>query len=319
MAIETLVIIYVVLWIIPCMIIASAKNKSVGKAFAASLLFGIFALIYYIFARSEPPKEEKSTLKCTGCGAEVSHSDKFCPDCGAKFDEEGIDCPKCKTHNKKNLKFCTNCGHKLIKESEPEFICEYCDKKFKSEDALNKHYGGCEEKKIKNEKDTKIVIWVVGILVFLGFGIYFLINSKINLIPLFLIGFIATPFFDKLFNHYKKENTRLKHFEFNWWKKGIVVLAIILLFIFINWLIPECPKSCNDNNSCTNDFCSAETGYKCMNTLKLNCKGNGICESGEYGTSDCPNCDDNNKCTADSYDTSSKQCIHTEMKGCINE
>ena len=54
-----------------------------------------------------------------------------------------------------------------------------------------------------------------------------------------------------------------------------------------------------------------------MNTLKLNCKGNGICESGEYGTSDCPNCDDNNKCTADSYDSASKQCIHTEMKGCV--
>ena len=54
-----------------------------------------------------------------------------------------------------------------------------------------------------------------------------------------------------------------------------------------------------------------------MNTLKLNCKGNGICESGEYGTSDCPNCDDSNKCTADSYDSTSKQCIHVEMKGCV--
>lgn len=205
----------------------------------------------------------------------------------------------------------------IKKEVEQDYYCEYCDKKFKSEEALNKHYGSCEAKKIKNEKDTKTAIWIISILVFVGFGIYFLINNKINLIPLFLIGFIATPFFDKLFNQYKKKNDRLKHFEFNWWKKGIVILVIIILFVLINWLIPECPKSCNDNNSCTNDFCSAETGYKCMNTLKLNCKGNGICESGEYGTSDCPNCDDGNKCTADSYDTASKQCLHVEMKGCI--
>jgi len=203
------------------------------------------------------------------------------------------------------------------KEPEPEFICEYCDKKFKSEDALNKHYDGCEAKKIKSEKDTKTVIWVVSVLFFVGLGISFLINNKINLIPLFLIGFIATPFFDKLFNHYNKKSNRLKHFEINWWKKVIAILTIIFIFVIINWLIPECPKSCNDNNSCTNDFCSAETGYKCMNTLKLNCKGNGICESGEYGTSDCPNCDDNNKCSADSYDSASKQCIHTEMKGCV--
>lgn len=89
------------------------------------------------------------------------------------------------------------------------------------------------------------------------------------------------------------------------------------MFILVNWVIPECQKSCDDNKLCTNDFCSAETGYKCMNTLKLNCKGNGICETGEYGTPDCPNCDDGNKCTADSYDVGAKKCIHIEMKGCI--
>ena len=55
-----------------------------------------------------------------------------------------------------------------------------------------------------------------------------------------------------------------------------------------------------------------------MNTIKLNCNGNGICEAGEYGkSSDCPDCDDREKCTADSYDTASKQCIHIEMSGCI--
>ncbi len=32
---------------------------------------------------------------------------------------------------------------------------------------------------------------------------------------------------------------------------------------------------------------------------------------------DCPNCDDGNKCTADSYDTALQQCINVEMKGCV--
>ncbi len=61
MGIEILVVIYVLLWIIPCMIIASAKNKSVANAFLASLLFGVFALIYYIFVSSESPKKQKKS------------------------------------------------------------------------------------------------------------------------------------------------------------------------------------------------------------------------------------------------------------------
>lgn len=317
MAFETIAVYYFLFLMLPSMIIAKAKNKSVLNAFFGSLLFGIFALIYYIFARSEPPKQEKHTLKCTGCGAKVSDSDKYCPGCGAHFKEKGIECPKCKTHNKEEVKYCTKCGYKLIKEPEPEFICESCNKKFKSEEALEKHYEHCEAKKERAEKDTDISIWIVCTILYIGLGIYLLVNNKINLIPFILIGFIITPFFDKFFNWYKKKNNKLKHFKFNWWKKGILIVGIVLLFVLINLVIPECPATCNDNNSCSNDFCSTETGYKCMNTLKLNCNGNGICENGEYGTSDCPNCEDNNKCTADSYDIGAKKCINIEMKGCI--
>ena len=317
MVLETLIVIYVLIWVIPCMIIASAKNKSVGMAFIASLFFGVFALIYYIFAGREPPKEEKHTAKCTHCGAKVSKSNEYCPECGIKFKEERVECPKCKTHNKETVKYCTKCGHKLIKEPESEFICEYCDKKFKSDESLTKHHDTCEEKKIKEEKETKITLWIVGIIFFVALAIYFIFNNKINLIPLFLIGFIMTPFFDNFLNHFRKSIGRLKHLEINWWKKSVLIIVIILMFILVNWAIPECPKSCDDNKSCTNDFCNKETRYKCMNTLKLNCKGNGICETGEYGTSDCPNCDDGNNCTADSYDIGAKKCINIEMKGCI--
>lgn len=206
---------------------------------------------------------------------------------------------------------------KNVIEKEPEYNCNYCNKKVKSLDDLNKHYETCEKKKHNDEKENKILMWSIGIIFFIGFGIYFLIKNKINLIPLLLIGFILTPFFDKFFNHHKKRISNLRHFEINWWKKSIVILIIFLIFFIINLAIPKCPITCNDNNLCTNDFCSKETGYKCMNTLKLNCKGNEICETGEYGTSDCPNCDDNNKCTADSYDLGTKKCINIEMKGCI--
>jgi len=202
--------------------------------------------------------------------------------------------------------------------NEPEHYCEYCDKEFKSEEALQNHYEHCEAKEEKAGKNRKIVLWMVGIMIFLGLGINFLINNKINLIPLVLIGFIITPFFDKAVNWCKKKNKNLEFFEFKWWKKFIFIGGIILLFVLINLVIPECPLSCDDDNRCTNDFCNAETGFKCMNTIKLSCNGNGICESGEYGkSSDCPDCDDGNNCTADSYDSASKKCIHVEMKGCV--
>ena len=50
---EIFFLIYAILWIVPCMIIAHAKDKDLVKAFFASLLFGLFALIYYIFAKHE--------------------------------------------------------------------------------------------------------------------------------------------------------------------------------------------------------------------------------------------------------------------------
>ena len=275
MGIETYLFIWIFFGVI-CAVIASAKNKNVGKAFLAGAVFGFFALIYYIFAgrEQEQKKEDKELPK-----------------------EE----------------------KKEERKVEVNHICEYCEKELKSDEALHKHYETCEEKKYREEKNNKIGLWTIGIILSVGLGIYFLINNKINLIPLFLIGFLLTPLSDKLFNHYKKKINKIKHFEFNWWKKAILIVIIIFVFILINLIIPECPAFCNDYKPCTNDFCSAETGYECMNTIKLNCNGNGICESGEYGTSDCPNCNDGKKCTADSYDIGAKKCINVEMKGCINE
>lgn len=106
------VMINLVFFVIPCMIIAYAKNRSILNAFASSLIFGIFALIYYIFVSHELPKEKRTILKCSSCGIKVTKEDKFCPECGAIF-KEGVICKKCKTQNKENAKYCTKCGDKL--------------------------------------------------------------------------------------------------------------------------------------------------------------------------------------------------------------
>ena len=298
---------------------ANSKNRN-GLAWAVSaLLFSpLIVGIILLFVGKLEKKEKKEEVACTKCGVNVSESDDFCPKCGVKVKEEGIKCSECKTINKESNKYCSKCGHKIIEEPESEYNCKYCDKKFTSENILQEHYGCCESKKEKAEQNKKLFIWIVGLLLFSAFGNYFFYNNRINLIPLFLIGFIFIPLSKKVFAICKAKSRKLKGFGFGWREKSVLIIGIILLFVLINLIIPECPKSCDDDKLCTNDFCSDETGFKCMNTVKLNCDGNGICETGEYDkSSDCPNCDDGNKCTADSYDGTSKQCIHTEMKGCI--
>ena len=49
-----------------------------------------------------------------------------------------------------------------------------------------------------------------------------------------------------------------------------------------------CPASCDDNNTCTNDVCSAGTNFKCEHRPVANCCGNGICEPSEDVNNICP-------------------------------
>lgn len=100
---------------------------------------------------------------------------------------------------------------------------------------------------------------------------------------------------------------------------GIIITVIILISgIFIFWYIPthKCPESCDDKDICTEDFCSKETNYKCSRSIIQNCCGNEICEteeSYEICPADCPNCDDSNKCTKDSYDYHEQKCLNTPI------
>lgn len=50
----------------------------------------------------------------------------------------------------------------------------------------------------------------------------------------------------------------------------------------------ECPESCDDENSCTRDYCSFETGFECKHDKIRPCCGNGECEKSEDLANECP-------------------------------
>lgn len=101
---------------------------------------------------------------------------------------------------------------------------------------------------------------------------------------------------------------------------GIIIFGVVVIFggIFVFWYIPthQCPQSCDDKNVCTEDFCSSETKYKCQQIFLSDCCGNTKCDSKEtYETcpADCPNCDDNNQCTKDSFDYHTQKCLNAPV------
>lgn len=51
-------------------------------------------------------------MKCTNCGASLSDSAKFCPECGTKVVRE-LFCAECGTKLAAGTKFCPECGTKV--------------------------------------------------------------------------------------------------------------------------------------------------------------------------------------------------------------
>ncbi len=49
-----------------------------------------------------------------------------------------------------------------------------------------------------------------------------------------------------------------------------------------------CPSSCDDDNPCTTDSCSADTDFKCVHEAEAPCCGNGDCEPNEEHANICP-------------------------------
>lgn len=264
---------------------AKSKNRNpwnwIALAFFISpLLAGLFLLF-----SGKLKETEEGFVYCSNCGAKNKEGTKFCPECG-------------KNHNKKEEK----------KESSP-----YSFRTFTKEVIIPEKHHKIKEK-VSHKWDFGDIGLILLPIMLLGLGIYFYFYSPLNVIPVILTLIILTPLFEKGFKFIFKKST----FKWTLLRKGLLISAIVIVFIIINLIIPRCPQSCEDTTPCTKDICSAETGYKCLHIPQLSCDGNGICESGEYGRStDCPNCDDGSRCTADSYDSGAKKCIHMQMKGCI--
>jgi hypothetical protein len=59
----------------------------------------------------QPGSTSSAATACSSCGAPMSASAKFCPQCGAHKALPG--CPGCGAPMQPNTKFCGECGHKL--------------------------------------------------------------------------------------------------------------------------------------------------------------------------------------------------------------
>lgn len=101
-------------------------------------------------------------------------------------------------------------------------------------------------------------------------------------------------------------------------KKSVVIgiiVGIILLIIGIFFVVKYIGKECKTDIDCLTKTCFTVqcTDKKCAYSLIANCCGNEICEVGEAYpecVADCPDCDDVNECTKDSYDYHEKTCVN---------
>ncbi|MBU0460254.1 MAG: hypothetical protein KJ597_07145 [Nanoarchaeota archaeon] len=134
---------------------------------------------------------------------------------------------------------------------------------------------------------------------------------------------VKTP--DKYGRHvsYKWKQTNRKKIvrEFFLKNKHFYIVAGSIIFLLIAGILVKtmfftCPNSCDDGLKCTENYCSDETNYQCTHRDIIPCEGNNKCETGEYGTADCPDCNDNIKCTKDSVNFETLECTHEEIIPC---
>jgi len=94
---------------------------------------------------------------------------------------------------------------------------------------------------------------------------------------------------------------------------GIIIAVIVLVIIVIFFIYPE--RECKTADDCLTKDCFTTqcTDKKCVYSPIPDCCGNEICEVGETYEScaaDCPDCDDINDCTLDSYDYHEQKCVN---------
>ncbi|MBU2496535.1 MAG: DUF1080 domain-containing protein [Nanoarchaeota archaeon] len=102
---------------------------------------------------------------------------------------------------------------------------------------------------------------------------------------------------------------------------GIVVVIIVLVIAGI-FFVMYAGKECKTDTDCLTKNCfTAECkNNKCEYSPIADCCGNDRCEVGETYKDcviDCPNCDDINNCTLDSYDYHEQKCVNKPILNVI--
>ncbi len=101
-------------------------------------------------------------------------------------------------------------------------------------------------------------------------------------------------------------------------KKYILGILILILIVFI---ISCAEKECKVKEDCPDKTCFTKDciDYNCSYSKIIPCCGNEKCEIGETNSecvADCPNCDDKDKCTEDSFDYKQHKCLNEEIIPC---
>lgn len=94
----------------------AAKNEGMGGAFVGAGMgmgagAGMSAVFADAFKSSPSSTATDGSKKCASCGATVSKTAKFCPECGTKLATKKF-CAECGAEISPTAKFCPECGNK---------------------------------------------------------------------------------------------------------------------------------------------------------------------------------------------------------------
>ena len=78
---------------------------------------------------------------CPNCGAKLDEDSMFCQECGKKRESDSISCPDCGAELKKDSTFCSECGRKLKEKESKTKFCQHCGEKIDANAEICPHCG----------------------------------------------------------------------------------------------------------------------------------------------------------------------------------